>query len=364
MYSLVEKGLIQTVTGLIKPDELGITLTHEHLLFDSSYKETKLPIGYTSQIPTEASLRDLYYKPVSFETLGWIRHHGIHNIDNGKLLDINTAIEEVDLFKQYGGGTLVDVTSIGIARDPIGLARISRHTGVNIVMGASFYVDEAHPVNMDEISEDEIFEKIVEDITEGVDGTGIKSGIIGEVGCSWPLTDNELKVLRASGRAQLATGAPLLIHPGRHETSPFEIIDILKEVGTDLTRTVMGHVDRTISKREDFERLAETGCYVEWDLFGTEQSYYIANPNGIDMPNDATRMDQIGWLLEGGYEDKIVIAHDICSKQRLIKYGGHGYFYIISHIVPRMRSRGFSDDTIDKILIDNPKSILAFTNPS
>ena len=69
MYSLVEKGLIQTVTGLIKPDELGITLTHEHLLFDG----TGFPksSGF-DQIPTEASLRDLYYKPVSFETLGWI----------------------------------------------------------------------------------------------------------------------------------------------------------------------------------------------------------------------------------------------------------------------------------------------------
>ena len=97
-----KKGLAQTVTGLIKPDELGITLTHEHLLF-----------GLSWSIPEEASLRDLYYKPVSFETLGWIRHHGVYNIDNGKLLDINTAIEEVDLFKQYGGGTLVDVTSIG-----------------------------------------------------------------------------------------------------------------------------------------------------------------------------------------------------------------------------------------------------------
>jgi len=355
-------GLAQSVTGLINPTELGITLTHEHLLFDSSYKKTKLPIGYTTSIPTEASLRDLYYKPVSFETLGWIRHHGIHNIDNGKLLDINTAIEEVDLFKQYGGGTLVDVTSIGIARDPIGLARISRHTGINIIMGASFYVDAAHPVDMDELSEDEIFEKIVEDITEGVEGTGIKSGIIGEVGCSWPLTDNELKVLRASGRAQQATGAPLLIHPGRHETSPFEIIDILREVGADLNRTVMGHIERTIFKREDFERLAETGCYIEWDIFGTEQSYYLPSPN-IDMPNDATRMDQIEWLLEGGYEDKIVIAHDICSKQRLIKYGGHGYFYIISHIVPRMKSRGFSENIINKILTDNPKSILAFATP-
>ncbi|MBN18944.1 MAG: hypothetical protein CL758_05670, partial [Chloroflexi bacterium] len=101
-------GLAQSVTGLINPTELGITLTHEHLLFDG----TGFPksSGF-DDIPTEASLRDLYYKPVSFETLGWIRHHGVYNIDNGKLLDINTAIEEVDLFKQYGGGTLVDVTS-------------------------------------------------------------------------------------------------------------------------------------------------------------------------------------------------------------------------------------------------------------
>ena len=353
-----QAGKVQTVTGTVNPNDMGITLTHEHILLDLS------PLG---KIPTEASLRKLYYEPLSCDNLGWILHQATlqeaASQDISMLLSIDTAIKEIMLYKHFGGGSLVDATSIGIARDPIGLARISRHTGVNVVMGSSFYVDDAHPVNMDELSEEEIFEKIVEDITEGVDGTGIKSGIIGEVGCSWPLTDNELKVLRASGRAQLATGAPLLIHPGRHETAPLEIIEILREVGTDLTRTVMGHVDRTISEREDFERLAETGCYVEWDLFGTEQSYYIANPNGIDMPNDATRMDQIGWLLESGYEDKIVIAHDICSKQRLIKYGGHGYFYIISHIVPRMRSRGFSEDTINKILIDNPKSILSFTTP-
>ena len=353
-----QAGKVQTVTGTVNPNDMGITLTHEHILLDLS------PLG---KIPTEASLRELYYEPLSCDNLGWILHQATlqeaASQDISMLLSIDTAIKEMMLYKQFGGGSLVDATSIGIARDPIGLARISRHTGVNVVMGSSFYVDDAHPVNMDELSEEEIFEKIVEDITEGVDGTGIKSGIIGEVGCSWPLTDNELKVLRASGRAQLATGAPLLIHPGRHETSPFEIIDILREVDTNLTRTVMGHVDRTISKREDFERLAETGCYVEWDLFGTEQSYYIANPNGIDMPNDATRMDQIEWLLEGGYEDKIVIAHDICSKQRLIKYGGHGYFYIISHIVPRMRARGYSEELIQNILVDNPARILTFTDP-
>jgi len=356
-----QAGKVQTVTGTVNPNDMGITLTHEHILLDLS------PLG---KIPTEASLRELYYEPLSCDNLGWILHQATlqeaASQDISMLLSIDTAIKEMMLYKQFGGGSLVDATSIGIARDPIGLARISRHTGVNVVMGASFYVDDAHPVNMDELSEEEIFEKIVEDITEGVDGTGIKSGIIGEVGCSWPLTDNELKVLRASGRAQLATGAPLLIHPGRHETSPFEIIDILREVGTDLNRTIMGHIERTIFKLEDFKRVAESGCYVEWDLFGTEttawRSYYNTNTK-IDMPSDATRMDQIAYLASQGFGDKLVVAHDICSKERLLKYGGHGYFYIISHIVPRMRARGYSEELIQNILVDNPARILTFTDP-
>jgi len=346
-------GKVQTVTGPVDPAEMGITLTHEHLLFDAS--------TFIS-LPTEASLRDLYYQPVSFDNLGWIRHHGVGNRDNATLLSIDTAIEETMLYKQFGGGSLVDATSIGIARDPIGLARISRHTGIKIVMGAAHYVHQAHPVDMDDRTEDEIFETIVTDVIEGAEGTDVKSGIIGEVGCSWPLTDNERKVLRAAARAQRVTGAPILIHPGRDETAPFEIIEVLSEAGADLDRTIMGHIERTIFKLEDFKRVAESGCYVEWDLFGTEQSYYGANPK-IDMPNDATRMDQIAYLASEGFGDKMVVAHDICSKSRLIKYGGHGYFYIISHIVPRMRARGYTDELIEKILVGNPARILTFTEP-
>ena len=346
-------GMVQTVNGLVDPGQMGITLTHEHLLFD---------LSTLGSPPSEASLRDLYYKPVSFETLGWIRHHAVRNRDNALLLDISDAIEETMLYKQFGGGSLVDATSIGIARDPIGLVRISRHTGVNIVMGAAHYVYHAHPDDMDSRSEDEIFERIVLDVTEGADGTDVKSGIIGEVGCSWPLTDNERKVLRAAARAQRVTGAPILIHPGRDETAPFEIIEVLSEAGADLERTIMGHIERTIFKLEDFKRVAESGCYVEWDLFGTEQSYYGPNPS-IDMPSDATRMDQIAYVASEGFGDKMVVAHDICSKHRLIKYGGHGYFYIISHIVPRMRARGFTEELVQKILVDNPARILTFTDP-
>ncbi len=346
-------GMIQTVNGLVPPDRLGPTLTHEHLLIDLSWFRTE---------PAEASGKAFIRRPMSQEMLGYVRHHNMANYDNGQLFDVETAIDEVNLYKQYGGGSIVDATSIGIARDPVGLARIARATGVNVIMGASHYVAPAHPADMDDRSEDSIFGKIVEDVTEGVDGTGIRSGIIGEVGCSWPLTDNERKVLRASGRAQLATGAPLLIHPGRDETAPLEIIEVLSEVGTDLSRTIIGHLDRTVFLHETLKSIAESGCYMEWDLFGSEQSYYSAN-TGIDMPGDARKMDDIAWVLSQGYGDKVVVAHDICAKQRLVRYGGHGYFYILHSIVPRMRARGYTDEAIEKILVSNPASILAFVDP-
>ena len=343
-------GLAQTVTGPVDPGELGVTLTHEHLLLDATHM---------SERPVEASAREFYDRPLSMEIMGYIRHHAAPNINNFRVNSVETAIAETMLYKQYGGDTIVDATSLGIGRDPVGLARISRATGVNVIMGGSHYVDQAHPEDMDERAEDEIFGKIVEDVMVGVDGTGIKCGIIGEVGCTWPLTDNERKVLRASARAQQATGAPILIHPGRDEVAPLEIVEVLSEAGADLGNTIIGHLDRTIFERRTLKMLAESGCYLEWDLFGQEQSYYTPNTN-IDMPSDAKRMDDIAWISSEGYGDKVVVAHDICQNHRLVKYGGHGYFYILNHIVPRMRERGFSGEAIDKILVDNPKEALAF----
>ena len=342
-------GKVQTVLGPISPDKLGVTMTHEHLLIDYSFMHP---------VPAEASAKGLYYKPVSMETIGLIRHYGMKVVDNPRLLDVDTAIEEAMLYKQYGGNSLVDATSIGIARDPIGLARISRATGLNVIMGGSHYVHQAHPPDMDSRSEDDLVEQIVRDITEGVDDTGIKTGVIGEVGCSWPLTDNERKVLRASGRAQRITGAPVLIHPGSDDQGPLEIIEVLSEAGADLGQTIIGHLERAVAKLDVLKQIAESGCYLEWDLFGKEESHFSRN-----TPNDAARMDYIASMSAQGYGDKIVIAQDICDKNRLLKYGGHGYFYILAHIVPRMRARGFSQDAIDKILVENPKRALTFVEP-
>ena len=347
-------GKVQTVLGPIDSSDLGATLTHEHLLID---------LSTLFGPPAEASARELYHAPLTLETLGRLRYYHGTNAENMRLLDIDTAIDEASLYRQYGGVSMVDATSIGIARDPTGLARISRATGVNIIMGAAFYVADAHPAYVRERSVEQLSEQIVRDVVEGVDGTGIRSGIIGEVGCSWPLAPDERKVLRAAAAAQRATGAPILIHPGRDEKSPLQIIDVLSEAGADLGRTIIGHLDRTVFERETLSRIGEAGCYFEWDLFGSESSYYRLNPT-IQHPNDGTKLSAIAWLISEGCGDKIVIAHDICSKHRLLKYGGHGYFYILAQIVPLMRSRGFTEESIQNILVQNPASILTFVEPT
>jgi phosphotriesterase-related protein len=261
-------------------------------------------------------------------------------------------------YKLAGGQTIVDATSIGLARDPTGLARIARATGLHIIMGAGYYIAAAHPADMDYKTEDEIGEEITQDITVGVGQTGIRAGLVGEIGCSWPWQENEKKVVRAAARAQRETGAPLMIHPGRDPEAPLEIVRELDKVGANLRRTIMAHIDRTIFDMGAVFELAGTGVYVEYDLFGQESSFYPFSP--IDMPSDAQRLAQLQELVVKGYLGQILIAHDICTKTRLIRYGGHGYDHLLRNIIPRMRRKGFLDEHIHTILVENPKRLFAF----
>jgi phosphotriesterase-related protein len=339
----------QTVLGPVDAEHLGVTITHEHLLIHARH---------IAKEPAEASQRAFYRAPVSLEIIGRLRFGRLVNLDNCQLTSIEAAIGETRLFKQAGGGTIVDATSIGIGRDPAGLAAIARATGLHIVMGSSYYIEETHPTErrVGERSEEEIAEEITRDILEEVDGAGIRAGLIGEVGCSWPLTDTERKVLRASARAQRMTGAPLMIHPGRDQTAPMEIIAILDR---DLSRTIMCHIDRTIDRAEPLAELAATGCVLEYDLFGYEQSYYPWSLP-VDMPNDAGRLRWLRWLIDRGYGTQVLVSHDICFKDKLARYGGHGYAHILENVVPLMRRKEFTDDEIRMILVDNPKRLLAF----
>ena len=345
-----QAGMVQTVLGNIEPDQLGVTHTHEHLLIDLACYHLQ---------PDEASLRAYVHAPISIDMLSKKAEIWRYHQDNRRLWSVETAVEEALLYKYAGGSALVDATSVGIARDPLGLARVSRATGLHVIMGASYYVPFSHPPDMDTKPEDEIAEQIIRDITVGVGETGVRSGVIGEIGCWWPLTDNVRKVLRASAHAQVQTGAPILIHPGYHDESHDEIMEVLVAAGADPKRVVMGHLDHTRNDLGALRALAETGCFMEYDAFGGEDTsgHSLSDLNNV---SDVQRMDRIQFLMEHGHGDQILLSQDVCTKGQLVRYGGRGYAHILENIVPRMRRRGFTEAQIHAMLVDNPRRELAF----
>ena len=225
-------------------------------------------------------------------------------------------------------------------------------------MGAGYYVGPSHPADMDARTEESITREIVRDLTEGVGETGVRAGLIGEIGCSWPWTPNERKSVRAAAEAAKQTGAPLMIHPGRHQTAPETHLEELRKVGLDLRRVIMCHIDRTVSDPGRLKAIADTGCYLEYDLFGIEISHYPMSD--FEIPSDAERMRQILWLMEQGHARQVLMAHDICLKVSLTRYGGHGWAHILRRIVPRLRKKGLGEKDIWTLIADNPTSAVTF----
>ena len=343
------KGCAQTVLGAVDVNELGITMMHEHLLVD-------MRLNYED--PEDPEELALARAPVSLENLSWVSLNCTKSRDNMVLSDPELAIREAALFKQAGGKTLVDVTNIGLGRDPTKLRYIAEKTGLHIVMGCGYYHALLHPPGMDEKSEDDILEEIVDDIAQGVDGTGIRAGIIGEIGCNWPLRANEAKVLRASARAQIATGAPISIHPGGHVDSTFEIIDVLKAAGADIERVIMGHMERNVWNHDQMLRLAELGCYLQYDWFGETRPRF---PHGIvEVPSDGERIRRISFLISEGFGEKVLVSQDVCFKSRLASFGGGGYAHIAKYVQVWMREMQLGEKNIENLLVNNPRRIMGF----
>ncbi|XP_063306842.1 phosphotriesterase-related protein [Pelobates fuscus] len=343
-------GKVQTVLGPIHPDQLGYTLTHEHLTMTFN-------CCYCSPPPHQ---KDLSNEPIVMRNLFWLKQNPYSNRENLLLNQECEAIkEELLSFKEAGGGSIVENTTTGISRDVKALKIMAEETGVNIISGAGFYVDATHSSETRSMSVEQLTKVLVNEVLEGADGTDIKCGIIGEIGCSWPLTESERKILQSTAEAQSQLGCPVNIHPGRNSNAPFQILRILQEAGGDISKTVMSHLDRTIFDEKKLLEFAELGSYLEFDLFGTEMLNYQFN-EAVDMPSDNERIKTLRLLVNEGYEDRIVIAHDIHTKNRLTKYGGHGYSHILLNIVPKMLLRGISQKSIDKILLENPKRWLTF----
>jgi phosphotriesterase-related protein len=344
------KGKIQTVLGLIEPSQLGITLPHEHLMCDGS--------GWFVE-PADSFEKAMARRPVSVDILWWLTYHRFTNLDDMILMDEQEAVEEVTAFQLAGGNSVVEMSNIGLGRSPKSLARISRKTGLHILMGSGYYFEQSIRADLKAKSEEQITEEIVEDIENGVGITGICAGFIGEIGCTWPLTDFERKSLRASAKAQKITGAALNIHPGQHEDAAMQAVRIVEDAGADLTKTTIDHIDRAVRERENRIALAEMGVYLEYDLFGRE-GYYPLEQRKIDLPNDHGRINEIMDLMASGYTKQILISQDVWNKTQRRKYGGWGYAHILDNTLPVMRAKGMTEDEIRTLMVENPARLFAF----
>jgi phosphotriesterase-related protein len=340
------KGKIQTVLGLIEPDQLGRTLMHEHVLCDI-------------RPPTTRGDNDLGPE-ITLENVWQLNYgRGIKRAGRKYMLDLeDIATREVEMMKHDGGDAIVELTCGGLSPDPAGLRRIAEGTGVHLVMGCGYYVNDYQDPKNHGRAVDDFAQEMIGQILNGAWGTDVRAGMIGEIGCSAPWTDLEKRVMQAALVAAAETGAAINVHPGRDPDQPQEVADFIRAAGHPTERIVISHIDRTVFDEPRLLKLADSGVTIEFDLFGQESSYY--GLSDIDMPNDATRLRLIRALIDKGHLDRVVISHDICYRTRLTSFGGHGYGHIFRNVVPMMKKRGYSEGEIDAILVRNPRRLLTF----
>lgn len=338
--------VVRTVLGDIAPSELGVTLIHEHLM--SSL------VCYWD--PADAP--QLAGRPVRLETLTAVRQHPFATRDNLVLGSVERAGEELRPFQQAGGAAVVEATSIGIGRDPTALRLIAEATGLHIVAGCGYYIRSSRPRGFDRRPESELAAELIADLTRGIDDSGVRAGVIGELGVTaHPMDPAEATMLRAAAAAQQATGAGMIVHPAPGTESASEIAGVLREAGARLDKVVISHLDERF--RDDitaFTKLAESGCRFGFDTFGREV-YYPRRRR--QHPSDAQRIETIRALVDAGLADRVGLAQDICLAHELRAWGGPGYAHVLERIVPRLRDEGIADDAIDLMLIDNPARVLA-----
>ena len=341
---------VQTVRGSIDSRDLGVTLMHEHLLLDArkSWQE-----------PKEASRIALARRPVTPNILHELRQDPFMNLDNCTLLDEQAAAEEVEQFKLLGGATVVDATCRGIGRDPLALQRISQLTGLNIVMGTGYYLEDRHPPYVRRASIDELKDEMVIDLLEGVDGTGIRAGYLGEIGIGRGMTSQEEKALRAAARAQVRTGVALSIHLPGWERLGHRVIDVIEQEGGDPSRTVLDHMNPSFADSDYQRELAGRGAYLEYDMIGMD--YYFANQD-TQCPSDDDNARAIAGLIDAGYVEHLLLSQDVFLKMMLTRYGGNGYAYISRHFLPRLRRHGVEEQALETMMVTNPARVLGGTS--
>ena len=329
-------GSIVTVTGVIPSEELGVTLIHEHLYSDMT---ALLGFhGYTAAGESGFDAAEARWNPGAFP-------------ENYRLTDVDLTVRELEHVVRNGCRTVVDATPIGLGREPEQLLEISRRTGLNVVMGCGYYLEQTHPPYVAERSADELADDLISEIEEGE----IRPGVIGEIGTGPVWSTEEEKVLRAAARAQRQTGLALTIHLHPWSQQGARVLDLLDDEGVAPAKTILNHL--TTAADDDAYQLGllDRGAFLAYDLFGFDHSLLGL---GRYPPSDYEVARTIASLVRRGYLSQILVSQDVGVRTRLRTFGGWGYAHVFEHVLPLLRQFGVDDAACETLLVDNPRRAL------
>jgi predicted metal-dependent phosphotriesterase family hydrolase len=306
---------VMTVTGPMPPDQIGFTLPHEH----------------TSCSVEVAPRREQMFDFSS---------------------DPEVILDELRDFRRKGGSCLVDVTSGGLGRDPAWLRDIATRSGIFIVMGTGWYRESWYPpeARIDARTVADLAAEIATEVEHGVAGTGVRPGIIGEIGTdhAW-VSAQEERVHRAAARAAVATGLPVTTHSLQSQVG-LDQLRIFEEEGLDPARVIIGHAD-SVPSLDYHLALLDRGANVQFDLLGVPGV-------AVAEQGEPRLIEIIVELLERGFTDQILLSQDVSANRQLKAYGGHGYTYLAQHFLPKLRTAAVGESEIARMTIDNPRRLL------
>ncbi len=341
---------IQTVTGTLSLDRVRGILPHEHLLMDMTHEAIE---------PKTQEEKDLFYGEITMENLGMLRRNPYIVKKNLGLWDEELAVAEVKPLMDAGCNLFVDLTTMELGRDVHKLRSIAQKTGLNIVCGCGMFVNDIPPDAYRKMTAEALAELMVKEITEGIDGTDIRAGVIGEIGTSDIIYPAEERGLRAAGLASLRTGRPIYIHTYPWSRAGLDALHLLMDMGVSPEKICICHLDVQFDE-EYILSVLRTGAYVEFDNLGKE---FVFEPvdaafAGGPFETDWERVRMLKKLTDAGFAERLLISNDICLQISLHAFGGWGYDHMFKNFVPMMKMGGIDPELIDTIVDKNPRRFL------
>lgn len=339
---------VMTVRGPIDPAGIGPTMAHEHIFLDARWSWSPGHAGpYTGTEPFTPDLAPL---------ARWDGRAFREAMIISRAADLAVVESELDSFLQAAPrGCIVELSSTGLNGDPEGLLLVSKALDLDIVAGIGWYVHAAHDERVEQATVDDLEASLTAQVQDGIGTTGIRPGIIGELGTSHSLQPCEERVLRAAARTAGATGLAINVHCDPPPLSVVHaILDVLEDEGHDLTRTYLSHLDE-ISDLDYHQSVVDRGVVVGFDSFG-QDGYFSAD---FKSRSDLAKMRTAAALIDRGHAGQLVLGQDVCSKKHLRAFGGFGFDHVVRRVVPRLQEVfGVSDDVVQTMLVDTPRRLL------